>query len=83
MALVGFGYAGDLHGFFAADRQQALDGALAPLRNLHKFDVVMRIPLALGVAHALSRVPDLLHGPAPRFPDACSGSRPRWRWSGC
>ena len=63
LVLVGFGYAGDLSGFFAADRAEALDGVLAPLRNLHKFDVVLRIPLVLGLAHAMAVLPKLLHSP--------------------
>ena len=63
LVLVGFGYAGDLAGFFAADRADALDGALAPLRNLHKFDVVLRIPLVLGLAHAMAVLPKLLRSP--------------------
>ncbi len=61
-ALVGLGYAGDLHGFFASDRLRLLDQSLAPLRNLHKFDVVLRVPLVLGVAHSLSRLPAMLEG---------------------
>jgi arabinofuranan 3-O-arabinosyltransferase len=63
LVLVGFGYAGDLAGFFAADRADALDGVLAPLRNLHKFDVVLRIPLVLGLAHAMAALPRLLRNP--------------------
>src|SRR3954471_2881697 len=64
LALVGFGYSRDLAGLFADGRLNALDHALAPLRNLHKFDVVLRIPLVLGMAHALVKVPDLLRGSA-------------------
>ncbi len=56
LLLVSFGYVGALHGWFATERQALLDGSLAPFRNLHKFDVVLRIPLALGLAHLLSRL---------------------------
>ena len=71
--LVGLGYAADVHGFFASDRLQALDSSLAPLRNLHKFDVVLRVPLVLGLAHALSKVPRMLEGSGAR---AARGSSP-------
>ncbi|SDG63234.1 arabinofuranan 3-O-arabinosyltransferase [Sinosporangium album] len=33
-----------------------LDGPLAPLRNLRKFDPAIRLPLALGLAHLLTAV---------------------------
>lgn len=52
-AVVGLGHVGDLPNLFAAGQQQFLDGAGAPLRNVHKFDVLLRLPLALGVAHLL------------------------------
>ncbi|RYP84946.1 DUF3367 domain-containing protein [Nocardioides guangzhouensis] len=54
LTLVGLGYAGQHSGWFADARLELLDQALSPLRNTHKFDVVLRLVLALGLAHALS-----------------------------
>jgi arabinofuranan 3-O-arabinosyltransferase len=36
--------------------QELLDGPLAALRNTHKFELVVRLPLALAAAHALTRL---------------------------
>ena len=49
--MVTFGHSGDFTGWFATDQRAWLDGVLAPLRNVHKFDAVIRIPLVLGLAH--------------------------------
>ena len=38
-------------GCLAGPLHDALDGVLAPLRNVHKFDPVLRLPLVLGLAH--------------------------------
>ncbi|NJP34968.1 alpha-(1-_3)-arabinofuranosyltransferase [Micromonospora thermarum] len=55
-ALVGLGHVGDLPNLLAGPQQRFLDGVGAPLRNVHKFDVLLRLPLALGVAHLVSLV---------------------------
>ncbi|MFC4019332.1 alpha-(1-_3)-arabinofuranosyltransferase family protein [Micromonospora sp. GCM10011542] len=55
-ALVGLGHVGDLPNILAGPQQEFLDGVGAPLRNLHKFDVLLRLPLALGVAHLVGLV---------------------------
>ncbi|MGN9813224.1 alpha-(1-_3)-arabinofuranosyltransferase [Micromonospora sp. BQ11] len=52
-ALVGLGHVGDLPNILAGPQQQFLDGVGAPLRNVHKFDVLLRLPLALGLAHLI------------------------------
>lgn len=56
LALLVAGHTGPLAGPFAAGWQGLLDGLLAPLRNVHKVDPVLRLPLALGLAHLLSAV---------------------------
>jgi arabinofuranan 3-O-arabinosyltransferase len=48
--LVSMGHLGPVQGWFAPGLQDALDGVLAPLRNVHKFDPVVRLPLVLGLA---------------------------------
>ncbi|MEV1289417.1 alpha-(1-_3)-arabinofuranosyltransferase [Micromonospora sp. NPDC049679] len=53
LALVGLGHIGSVDGIAADLQRQFLDHAGAPLRNVHKFDVVLRLPLVLGMAHLL------------------------------
>lgn len=53
MIMVTAGHVGHVDGWFAGELRTWLDGALAPLRNVHKFDVVIRVPLVLGLAHLL------------------------------
>ena len=50
LVLVTMGHVGSTTGWGAADLRTLLDGVLSPLRNVHKFDLVLRLPLALGVA---------------------------------
>ncbi len=56
VVIVGIGYGGAVHGLFAGSARDLLDGALAPLRNVHKFDVAIRLPLVLGLAHLVGRL---------------------------
>ena len=64
VVLLGLGYAGGLGSPIAEQAQAFLDAAGAPLRNVHKLEPLVRIPIVLGLAHLLSRVP--LPGSAPR-----------------
>ncbi|WP_349271122.1 DUF3367 domain-containing protein [Mycolicibacterium parafortuitum] len=57
-------YSGGLGSPFAPAIQMFLDADGTPLRNLHKLDPLLRLPLALGLAHLLGRVP--LPGSVPR-----------------
>jgi len=56
LVLVTMGHVGPVDGLLASPLQTLLDAALAPLRNVHKFDPVLRLPLALGVVHLLGLV---------------------------
>lgn len=67
LLMVTAGHAGAVSGWFAPDLAAALDGVLAPLRNVHKFDPVIRLPLVLGLAFLLD------HAVARRRRSAASG----------
>nr|WP_163720367.1 alpha-(1->3)-arabinofuranosyltransferase [Mycolicibacterium psychrotolerans] len=68
VALLAAGYSGGLGSPIAQQVQAFLDADGTPLRNLHKLEPLLRLPLALGLAHLLGRVP--LPGSVPR---------PMWR----
>ncbi len=48
------GHPGPVSSPFAGEARSLLDGPLAPLRNVHKADPLVRLPLAVGLAHALT-----------------------------
>ncbi len=64
VVLLTLGYSGGLGSPVAHQVQAFLDAGGAPLRNVHKLEPVIRLPLVLGLAHLLGRVP--LPGSAPR-----------------
>ncbi|MGW0180761.1 alpha-(1-_3)-arabinofuranosyltransferase [Nocardia sp. NPDC003345] len=51
------GYAGQLGGPFAESIRTFLDSGGAPLRNVHKLEPLIRLPLILGLAQLLAKVP--------------------------
>ncbi len=53
LAMVGFGHVTAVGGAFPQLQQEWLDGVAVAFRNVHKFDVVIRLPLALGLCHAV------------------------------
>ena len=57
VALMAVGYSGGLGSPLAHQVQAFLDASGAPLRNVHKLGSVIRIPVVLGIAHLLGRVP--------------------------
>ncbi|WP_018295958.1 DUF3367 domain-containing protein [Corynebacterium lubricantis] len=53
---VGVALMGMAHGPFAQGWISLLDDSLAPFRNLHKLDPLVRLPIVLGVGHVISQV---------------------------
>ena len=62
--MLALGYSGGLGSPLAQQVQAFLDADGTPLRNIHKLEPLLRLPLALGLAHLFSRIP--LPGSAPR-----------------
>ncbi|NLG56069.1 MAG: DUF3367 domain-containing protein [Rhodococcus sp.] len=62
------GYVGELGSPIADQVRMFLDAGGAPLRNIHKIEPLIRLPLILGLAHLLAKVP---------LPGSVPG--PRWR----
>jgi arabinofuranan 3-O-arabinosyltransferase len=56
LVLLTLGHTGPLTAPWAGAVQEFLDGPGAPLRNTHKFDLILRLPMALALAHAMSTV---------------------------
>ena len=63
VVLMAVGYSGGLGSPLAHEIQTFLDAAGAPLRNVHKLGSVVRIPVVLGIAQLLGRVPLPGRGP--------------------
>jgi arabinofuranan 3-O-arabinosyltransferase len=56
VTLMTIGYVGSLDSPLSHTIRDLLDGPLAPLRNVHKFEPGLRLPLMLAFTHAVSRV---------------------------
>ncbi|WP_214408578.1 alpha-(1-_3)-arabinofuranosyltransferase domain-containing protein [Sphaerisporangium fuscum] len=54
VAVVAAGHTSAIAGPATGPMQQLLDGALSALRNLHKFDALIRLPVVLGLAGLLT-----------------------------
>ncbi len=77
LCMVTMGHLGSVHGWVAADLNSLLDGVLAPLRNVHKFDPILRLPLVLGLAWLVDACVDQVRdgrGPSGRQPAPLSAA---------
>jgi arabinofuranan 3-O-arabinosyltransferase len=55
LLLVTWGHDGSTSGWFSSVLRGQLDEALAPLRNVHKYDPIIRLPMVIGVGLLLDR----------------------------
>ncbi len=74
LLMVTAGHGGAAQGWGAAEVRTLLDGALTPLRNVHKFDPVVRLPLVLGLGHLVAVVMEGWH----RWRAEQGPRSPRW-----
>lgn len=58
LTLVTMGHLGTVQGWFAQPLHDVLDTVLNPLRNVHKFDPVVRLPLIVGLAWTIQAARD-------------------------
>jgi arabinofuranan 3-O-arabinosyltransferase len=66
VVLLTVGYVGALDSPLSETFRGLLDGPLAPFRNVHKFEPVLRLPLMLAFVHAVSgRLPTLARAATP------------------
>jgi arabinofuranan 3-O-arabinosyltransferase len=56
LLIIGAGYVSGLGNPLAASIDHVINGPLAPVRNLRKFDQLIRLPVALGLAQLLAAV---------------------------
>ena len=66
-------WVGPAGGGLAETVRAFLDGSGAPLRNVHKFEPLLRLPLVLGAAHLLAHLLAGLHGDSGRGDSARGG----------
>ncbi len=52
LVFVTFGHHATVGPLLASQERQSLDGALNAFRNVHKFDPMIRLPIAIGAGHA-------------------------------
>ncbi len=67
VVLLAAGYSGGLGSPLAQHVQAFLDAGGAPLRNVHKLEPLIRIPLVLGLVHLLGRIPLPVDVPARKW----------------
>lgn len=66
LTLLTMGYVGSLDSPLSERVRDLLDGPLAPFRNVHKLEPVLRLPLMLGFAHGVDAVAERLRTAAAR-----------------